>query len=219
MSDWTLSNAAVDVLAERRRQVQAEGRTLEHDDQLHDGEMARAAACYALPEAERSDHTITGDDAPIFWPWAEAWWKPKSRRRDLVRSAALLLAEIERIDRVTGCHDGALDASIMPAPETVIRMHGGQTMPAMFFYAIEGQSFADIASEHGFDAQFLRLANDVGVEAMAERYQEASDAGTAAAMDQILADWQPTTPEGWTLSGQWHGEYDAIALFLRVKMP
>jgi hypothetical protein len=27
------------------------------------------------------------------------WWKPKDRRRDLVRAAALIIAEIERLDR------------------------------------------------------------------------------------------------------------------------
>lgn len=35
------------------------------------------------------------------WPrsWSRAWWKPKNPRRDLVRAAALLIAEIERLDR------------------------------------------------------------------------------------------------------------------------
>lgn len=27
------------------------------------------------------------------------WWKPTNRRRDLVKAAALILAEIERLDR------------------------------------------------------------------------------------------------------------------------
>ena len=36
-----------------------------------------------------------------LWPWAASWWKPKNRRRDLVRAAALIVAEIERIDRAT----------------------------------------------------------------------------------------------------------------------
>lgn len=33
------------------------------------------------------------------WPWPSKWWKPKSQRRDLVRAGALILAEIERLDR------------------------------------------------------------------------------------------------------------------------
>ena len=35
-----------------------------------------------------------------MWPgWAWSWWKPKNRRHDLIRAAALIVAEIERIDR------------------------------------------------------------------------------------------------------------------------
>jgi hypothetical protein len=36
-----------------------------------------------------------------LWPskWAEHWFKPKDPRRDLVRAAALCIAEIERLDR------------------------------------------------------------------------------------------------------------------------
>ncbi|MFO6370442.1 hypothetical protein ACLBWA_35920, partial [Pseudomonas aeruginosa] len=37
--------------------------------------------------------------AALFWPWDEEWWKPKSARENLVRAGALVLAEIERLDR------------------------------------------------------------------------------------------------------------------------
>lgn len=84
------SAAARDVLAERRRQVEAEGWTPEHDDQYQHGEMARAAACYA---------SINSYPTPSMWPWAPEWWKPRDFRSNYVRAAALLLAEIERIDR------------------------------------------------------------------------------------------------------------------------
>ncbi|UYW25733.1 DUF551 domain-containing protein [Methylorubrum extorquens] len=96
-----LSEAAKDVLAERRRQVTAEGWSPEHDDTHSRGEMAQAAACYALPQAQR--HCLdTRDNRPILthlWPWDQAWWKPGDRRRELVKAGALILAEIERLDR------------------------------------------------------------------------------------------------------------------------
>jgi len=35
----------------------------------------------------------------FVWTWERAWWKPTTRRRDLVKAGALILAEIERLDR------------------------------------------------------------------------------------------------------------------------
>ncbi|WP_242671740.1 hypothetical protein [Azotobacter chroococcum] len=43
-----LTTAARDVLAERRRQIEVEGFSLEHDRQYDLGELPAAAACYAL---------------------------------------------------------------------------------------------------------------------------------------------------------------------------
>lgn len=89
--------ALLDVLAERRRQIEAEGWTPEHDDKHAEG-LACAAACYAVGDRRLM---IAGDMADIeVWPWDESWWKPTNRRRDLVKAAALILAEIERLDRV-----------------------------------------------------------------------------------------------------------------------
>jgi len=87
-----------EIAAERRRQVEAEGCTPAHDDQHRNGEMAAAAACYALPGIPLRDRIA---NVPKAWPWSREWWKPKDRRRDLIRAAALLVAEIERLDRAT----------------------------------------------------------------------------------------------------------------------
>lgn len=86
--------AARDVLAERQRQISAEGWTPEHDDAHADEQLARAAACYALPQG---DYEIP--EPPEFWPWEVAWWKPGDRRRELIKAGALILAGIERLDR------------------------------------------------------------------------------------------------------------------------
>lgn len=94
-----LTCAARDVLAERRRQVDVEGWTPEHDDQHSRGQMATAAACYAMrPEAKEK----LPNWVPTHWPWDDEWWKPGDRRRMLVKAGALILAEIERLDRVNG---------------------------------------------------------------------------------------------------------------------
>lgn len=94
-----------DVIMERHRQVTAEGFGSDHDDAHTNGELAQAAACYAMPGSVRNDWlkpSSFSDNAhwyPRFWPWARTWWKPKDRRSDLVRATALLIAEGERIDR------------------------------------------------------------------------------------------------------------------------
>ena len=89
------SQAWRDVTAERQRQITAEGWTPEHDDEYEHGELADAAGCYAL----HSEIFDCAGEPPRPWPWPDEWWKPTNRRRDLVKAGALILAEIERIDR------------------------------------------------------------------------------------------------------------------------
>jgi hypothetical protein len=86
------TDAVRDVLAERQRQAEQEGWTPAHDDEYSHGTMAQAAACYAYPQ-------LTAVSGLYAWPWASEWWKPRDPRRNYVRAAALLLAEIERLDR------------------------------------------------------------------------------------------------------------------------
>lgn len=87
LSDMGSSGAILDVAAERQRQITGEGWSAEHDDQHTRGELVGAAICYARG-------WIAAE-----WLWSLAWWKPKNRRYDLVRAAALLIAEIDRLDR------------------------------------------------------------------------------------------------------------------------
>ena len=92
-------------LIERARQIQAEGCKPEHDDGYIHGELARAAATYAMPEEYRPtyiiDRDLEGVVFPTFWPWGEPSWKPtpNDRLREVVKAGALLLAEAERLIR------------------------------------------------------------------------------------------------------------------------
>ncbi|EPI4979858.1 hypothetical protein [Raoultella planticola] len=92
----TVTAAAADVLAERQRQVAAEGWTAERDDSYQNSELADAAACYAIHAHNQ------GFSTPAHWSWSTTWWKQTNPRRDLVKAGALILAEIERIDRAAG---------------------------------------------------------------------------------------------------------------------
>ncbi|HHG1236668.1 hypothetical protein IFY65_03796 [Klebsiella pneumoniae] len=104
----TVTAAAADVLEERQRQVTAEWWSFKHDDQYKNTELAFAASCYAFHAAAASwdleDDGIPYDSHPVpkQWPWDPSWWKPTDARRDLVKAGALILAEIERIDRAAG---------------------------------------------------------------------------------------------------------------------
>jgi hypothetical protein len=75
-----------------------EGWTPEHDDEHDDGSMAAAAAAYAL-----AGHPAVGlASAEKLWEaagWDTSWFRPKDIRRNLVRAGALILAEIDRLDR------------------------------------------------------------------------------------------------------------------------
>ena len=95
---------AVEILDERRRQTQAEGASNEADDQYGNAQLARAAAAYALDTAActyvdpKSRDWIAGS-ARALWPWDASTYNPKAARRNLVRAGALIIAEIERLDR------------------------------------------------------------------------------------------------------------------------
>lgn len=92
----SIESVITEILAERRRQIEVEGWTPEHDDSHPDDQLARAAICYAAPQWLREFCEVNDI---IIWPWSSSWWKPKDRRRDLIRAAALIAAEIERLDR------------------------------------------------------------------------------------------------------------------------
>ncbi|HIE0992054.1 TPA: hypothetical protein ACXJQH_001781 [Pseudomonas aeruginosa] len=94
--------AWIDVQAERRRQITAEGWTPEHDDLYCAAELPRAAAAYILNGAN--------DEAPAIWPFVAKWWKPRDARSNYVRASALILAEIERLDRAAATQGGPRDA-------------------------------------------------------------------------------------------------------------
>lgn len=102
MPDITTSKALSDIAAERRRQIEVEGWTPEHDDAYVHRDLAKAAACYATGHVDR-------------WPWSLKWWKPSNYRRSLVKAGAIILAEIERLDRLPAAPSA--EGRVAPAPQ------------------------------------------------------------------------------------------------------
>jgi hypothetical protein len=85
--------ATIDVLIERQHQIHGRLFSPKYDNGWSDRQLSRAAACYANPELLK----IEGVDA---WPWGRHVLRLHDHRDNCVRAAALLLAEIERLDRV-----------------------------------------------------------------------------------------------------------------------
>jgi len=72
------------ILEERKRQIEVEGFTIEHDMSDHEvGDLVTAASCYLNPLRFLS------------WPFDKKSWKPKNIVRDLVRAGALIAAALD----------------------------------------------------------------------------------------------------------------------------
>jgi len=91
------------IAAERARQITEEGWTADHDDTEHPaGQLAGAAACYALWHSVYLHSGVLWRFIMALWPWSHEWWKPTQPAdpiRDLAKAGALIAAEIDRLQR------------------------------------------------------------------------------------------------------------------------
>jgi hypothetical protein len=84
------------IAAERKRQIEEEGFTAEHDDQFKREELAMAALCYIVPNSYREWPPFN-----VLWPFDKEWWKPTPNRvRELEKAGAFCAAEIDRLQRL-----------------------------------------------------------------------------------------------------------------------
>ncbi len=95
-----LTKAAHDVLAERARQIAVEDYDASHDDMATRCQLGVAAMAYTQAATCVQRDIASSLPAPRYWPWDEKYWKPRDPRRNLVMAGALILAEIERLDRI-----------------------------------------------------------------------------------------------------------------------
>ncbi len=119
-----VTTASVEIAAERTRQVTEEGYSGDHDDRHNAGMLAAAAAYYAAPKNLDGTLFTEGDEESVheavagwLWPWGPKC-PPKKypRRRELVIAGALVIAEIERIDRAS-IRKEAKDRGLESKPE------------------------------------------------------------------------------------------------------
>lgn len=84
-----LTPASMLIVAERRRQIDSEGYSVEHDREHGPAALFRAACCYQFHASQ---------NLPEFWPWKKEAWKPKGHLSNLIRAGALYLAALEVAD-------------------------------------------------------------------------------------------------------------------------
>jgi hypothetical protein len=94
-----LTAAALDLLKERDRQINSKGHSSEQDDQYMNGELADAGSVYAF-WANTFNLGLIAHTPPSCWPWPPEHWKPTSQRHMLIKAGALILAELDRLDRL-----------------------------------------------------------------------------------------------------------------------
>jgi hypothetical protein len=111
------------IAAERKRQIEAEGWSPDHDDDHDAGELAWAAICYAAPAPVYMRNRSRSKAAFVDpWPswWDSKWDKrprdeddvlteptPEQRIRMLEKAGALIAAEIDRLLRASPSGEGA----------------------------------------------------------------------------------------------------------------
>lgn len=87
---------------ERKRQIEVEGWTPEHDDTHTDGALAQAGACYAMAAHYQASGWSPDRLLSLTpFPWEREWWKPSvDPVRNLAKAGALIAAEIDRLQRL-----------------------------------------------------------------------------------------------------------------------
>jgi hypothetical protein len=95
---------AIELIAqERQRQIDVKGYHPEHDDGHHDGALLKASMCYvdtAVHQVMNPGFRIPPCYHHKCWPFERESFKPRNPAiRNLVKAAALIVAEIERLQR------------------------------------------------------------------------------------------------------------------------
>ena len=89
------------IAEERQRQIEKEGWTSEHDASHFNGELAKAAACYAVVGTDAKVIDPYFDLESWAWPFEKESWKPhQDKIRNLIKAGALIAAEIDRINAI-----------------------------------------------------------------------------------------------------------------------
>jgi hypothetical protein len=87
-----------DIRMKRQRQIVIHSHPPEEDDRHADGSVGIGAIPY-IQAANQQTLGLKDKELQTFWPWPERFKPSADPRENLINAAALLVAEIERIDR------------------------------------------------------------------------------------------------------------------------
>jgi hypothetical protein len=96
MNYMETNSGLTQIMKELHRFVES-GLTPNMDDDWVGGELAMAAACYALPYDCREN---IGDAAPKWWPGTKLSWQPGIRMDELIQAGAYISRELDRLNRL-----------------------------------------------------------------------------------------------------------------------
>lgn len=96
IADKNLSG--IELIAWERQRQLSEGWTTDHDSRHINGELAKAAGCYAFAEMYRNEDSVH-KVVPYSWPFDDSLWKqtPENRIHELAKAGAFIIAEIDRL--------------------------------------------------------------------------------------------------------------------------
>lgn len=116
------------IAEERQRQINEEGWTPEHDAQHTEGELANAAAYYAMTEdlIKFIDNEWGNDMHLHIWPFDLEWLKrtPEDRIRELQKAGALIAAEIDRLIAKKEEEQYEYEVFFESKPEDIMKIDG-----------------------------------------------------------------------------------------------
>lgn len=98
------TKSAIDLISEERERQISKGFNWKHDDEHDCHQLSDAAIVYAAPAPLRYQ-------VMNWWPWDKKWLKEddsfttEGRIRELIKAGALIVAEIERLQRTINNYD------------------------------------------------------------------------------------------------------------------
>lgn len=159
LEDDMRNNILRQIHIERESQITEHAYSATRDNEYTEGELAEAAATYAWLAGKSKIKKLGMKMFKKLWPvnWETKHYNPKSAREDLVRAGALIVAEIERLDRLK-LETMAKSA----APQRAILVEEKDAFATPPAHVVDAQVVKTLEQIEALNEQ-LRVVNSLGV--------------------------------------------------------